>query len=349
MLVDRRAFDFTKRIVRPDGEIRRIRCVGVPDTRGETFQGFLGSGMDVTEQERLTEELRLSEHYLSEGERLAHMGTWAFNPSGFFDHWSHELFQIYGMDPAKEAPSLEDYLACVHPQDREFMASLIQRVVADASGCDVTKRIVRSHGEVRYVRCVGVPVVEDGTLQKIVGTAMDVTEHELLTEELRTREAYLAEAQRLSHTGSFRWRPDSGEIVWSDENYRIFEYDRAITPTMDLIVQRVHPEDRAGFQEVVNQASLRGTDFEHTYRLLMPDGRVKHFHALAHATRDESGHVEFLGAGTDIRAQERRRESPGTRSRAPADVRPCTPVSRRFRSTSRTSLRQPRRARLPRS
>src|SRR5713101_3548740 len=162
ILVDHRAFDFTKRIVRPDGKIRSVRCVSVPVTQGGTFQGFLGTGMDVTEQEQLTEELRLSEHYLSEGERLAHMGSWAFNPSGFFDYWSHELFQIYGLNPVKEAPTLEDYLACIHPQDREFMASLIQRMLADASGCDVTKRILRPNGELRYIRCVGSAVVENG-------------------------------------------------------------------------------------------------------------------------------------------------------------------------------------------
>ena len=307
MLTDHRGFDFTKRIVRPDGEIRLVRCVGVPVTDGVTFQGFVGTGMDVTEQGQLTEELRQSEYYLAEGQRLAHMGSWVFDPAGFFSYWSRELFQIYGLDPAKEAPSLQEYLACVHPQDREFMESLIQRVLADASGCDVTKRIVRPNGELRYVRCVGTPMV-NGTMQRIVGTAIDVTDHELLTQELRRREAYLAEAQRLSHTGSFGWKPDSGEIVWSDESYRIFEYDRSVTPTMDLIVQRVHPEDRTDFQEVVNQASLRGTDFEHTYRLLMPDGRVKHFHALAHATQDECGNREFLGAGTDITSVKRAEE-----------------------------------------
>ncbi len=69
-------------------------------------------------------------------------------------------------------------------------------------------------------------------------------EHELLTQELRRREAYLAEAQRLSHTGSFGWKPDTGEIVWSDETYRIFEYDHAVKPTIDSVAQRVHPEDR---------------------------------------------------------------------------------------------------------
>ena len=308
MLDDHLAFDFTKRIVRPDGEIRRIRCVGIPVTQGGTFEGFLGTGMDVTEQERLTEELRLSEHYLAEGQRLGHMGSWVFDPAGFFDHWSHELFQIYGLDPAKEPPSLEEYLACIHPQDREFMRSLIERMLAQASGCDVTKRIVRPNGELRYIRCVGIPVVENSALQRIVGTAMDVTEHELLTKELRRREAYLAEAQRLTQTGSFGWKSDSGEIVWSDETYRIFEYDHAVKPTIDLLVQRVHPEDRPDFLKVIESASAGATQFEHTYRWLLPDGRVKHVHAVAHALQDASGNREFVGAATDVTSIKRAEE-----------------------------------------
>src|SRR6266446_555892 len=315
MLDDHLAFDFTKRIVRPDGEIRHLRCVGVPGTKGGTFEGFLGTGMDVTEQERLTEELRLSEQYLSEGQRLAHMGSWAFNPSGFFSHWSRELFNIYGLDPQKGAPNLEEYLALMHPQDREFMRSLIKKMVAEALGCDVTKRIVRPNGEVRYVRCVGAPVVENGTLKRIVGTAMDVTEHELLTQELRRREAYLAEAQRLSQTGSFGWRPDCGEIVWSDETYRIFEYDHAVKPTIDLLVQRVHPEDRPDFLKVIENASAGATQFEHTYRWLLPDGSVKHVHAVAHALQDASGNREFVGAATDITERKAAEEARGVLSR----------------------------------
>jgi PAS domain S-box-containing protein len=313
MLDDHLAFDFTKRIVRPDGEIRHVRCVGVPVAQGEIFQGFLGTGMDVTEQERLTEELRLSEHYLSEGQRLAHMGSWVLDPAGSFPYWSHELFHMYGLDPAKEGPSLVEYLALIHPQDREFMRSLIKKMVAEVLGCDVIKRIVRPNGELRYIRCVGTPVVEGGTLQRIIGTAMDVTEHELLTQELRRREAYLTEAQRLSHTGSFGWRPDSGEVVWSDETYRIFECDHAVKPTIDFLVQRVHPENRPNFLKVIESASAGATQFEHTYRLLLPDGSVKHVHALAHSLQDASGNREFVGAATDVtsikRAEEELRKS----------------------------------------
>ncbi len=173
-------------------------------------------------------------------------------------------------------------------------------MIAEASECDVIKRIVRPNGEVRHIRCVGAPVLENGTLKRIVGNDIDVTEHELLTRELRQREAYLAEAQRLSHTGSFGWNPDTGETVWSDETYRIFEYNCARKPTLDMVVQRLHPQDRALAQQVIDRASQTVTDFEHEYRLLLADGRVKHVHAIAHALQDASGNREFIGAVTDI-------------------------------------------------
>src|SRR5712671_4695289 len=292
------------RLRRFDGAYRwfLFRANPLRDESGKIVKWY-GTNVDIEDRKRAEEELRRSEFYLSEGQRLAHMGSWVLDAAGCFPYWSHELFHIYGLGPAKEGPSFEEYLARIHPQDREFMRSLINRMIAEASGCDVTKRIVRPSGEVRYVRCVGVRTVENGTLKRIVGSAIDVTEHELLTQELRRREAYLTEAQRLSHTGSFGWRPDSGEIVWSDETYRVFEYDRSVKPTIDSVVQRVHPQDRADFQKVIADASRGATDFEHTYRLLLPDGRVKHVHALAHALQDASGNREFVGAVTDITEQ----------------------------------------------
>src|SRR6266481_5722253 len=130
-----------------------------------------------------------------------------------------------------------------------------------------------------------------------------LAELEQIRSKLQQSEAYLAEAQRLTHTGSFGWYVSSGEIVWSDETYRIFEYDRSVKPTIDSVVQRVHPQDRADFQKVIADASRGATDFEHTYRLLLPDGRVKHVHAIAHALQDASGNREFVGAVTDITEQ----------------------------------------------
>ncbi|HTF70280.1 MAG TPA: PAS domain S-box protein, partial [Edaphobacter sp.] len=280
-----------------DGQYRWHLLRGVPlrDEDGNILKWY-GVLTDIGDRKRAEEALQRDEHYLVEGQRLAHMGSWVFNPAGFFSHWSSELLRIYGLE---EAHRLEVHLALVHPQDLESMKSFIEQAVAQASGLDVTKGIVRHDGEVRYIRWVGAPVVEDGTLQRIVGTAIDVTEHELLSQELRRREAYLAGAQRLSHTGSFGWKPDDGEIVWSDETYSIFEYDRAEKPTMNMVFQRIHPQDRAVVQQVIDHAS-RSTDFEHEYRLVIPSGAIKHIHVRAHALPNSSGNIEIVGVVTDI-------------------------------------------------
>ncbi|SDT50033.1 PAS domain-containing protein [Bradyrhizobium canariense] len=113
-------------------------------------------------------------------------------------------------------------------------------------------------------------------------------------------EMHLTEAQRLSRTGSFGWNISTGEIFWSDETFRILQYDRAARPSLELLFQRTHPEDRAAVQKTIQQASSDGNDFDHEYRLLMPDGSVKYLHAVAHAVRDESGEIEFVGAMTDV-------------------------------------------------
>ena len=116
-------------------------------------------------------------------------------------------------------------------------------------------------------------------------------------------EMYLTEAQRLTRTGSFGWDVSTGtNFFWSDQTFRIFEFDRATKPTVELVLQRVHPEDRAAVQAMVDRVSNEDKDFEHQYRLLMPDGSVKHVHAMARATKDEYGRVEFIGAITDVTA-----------------------------------------------
>src|SRR5205823_1884615 len=160
--------------------------------------------------------------------------------------------------------------------------------------------------EKEYFRKDGsrVPVLVGGALfeggNEGVGFVLDLSEQKRAEEALRKSESYLAEAQRLSHTGSFGWRPDAEEVVWSDETYRIFEYDSRLKPTIDSVVQRVHPEDRARVQQVIECASQTGTDFEHENRLLLPDGQVKYVHAIAHAVQNASGDREFIGAVTDI-------------------------------------------------
>src|SRR5271155_4059502 len=296
-------FDATKRIVRPDGQVRYIRCAGVRFADSRSLKKYVGSAIDVTEQELLTQELRRREAYLAEAQRMSHTGSWAWNLRTGALFWSEEIFRIYGFNPQEIGPSWAQFLERVHPEDR---AQIEQRAKTETTRKEWADshgdfRIVLPDGTIKHLHSVAHPAKDSsGEITEIIGTVMDVTEHELLTQELRRREAYLAEAQRLSHTGTFGWKAASGELFWSDETFRIFEYDRTVKPTLDSVVQRVHPEGRADVKEVIHRALAGAPEFEHAYRLLMPDGRIKHVHAIAHAAQNASGDVEFIGAVSDI-------------------------------------------------
>jgi PAS domain S-box-containing protein len=118
---------------------------------------------------------------------------------------------------------------------------------------------------------------------------------------LRRSEIYLSEAQRLSQTGSFGWDVSNSKIYWSEETYRIFEYDRPTEPTLELLLERTHPDDREMVRKLIDRVSNQRKDFDYEQRLLMPDGSVKYLRVVGHpSTKDEWGRVEFVGAVTDI-------------------------------------------------
>ena len=179
---------------------------------------------------------------------------------------------------------------------------------------------------------------------------------QLTAEKLKRSEAYLSEAQRLSHTGSFGWSVPSGDIYWSEETYNIFEYDHAVKPTLELVIERIHPEDRDLAAQII-RAATEGTDVDAEHRLLMPDGRVKDLRVLVRGLKTSSSSSEIVGAVTDVtatkQAERTLRESeapawdfgsaapslnrmeavcgqPLTLSAAPAFISHCPPPPNRF-------------------
>src|SRR5262245_61897536 len=138
---------------------------------------------------------------------------------------------------------------------------------------------------------------------RMVGFTTDVTRRKLIEEELRRSEEFLAQAQQLSRTGSFSWRVATDKITWSDELYRIYELKPGIAVTLDVIRSRVHPEDLTLYEKMVEQARNGADDFEWHYRLLMPNGSIKYMHAVAHASRDQSGQLEYIAAVRDVTAR----------------------------------------------
>src|SRR5690348_13966179 len=283
--------DCEHRLIRPSGEMRIVHSLGdlKKDSSGRPYQMF-GTTQDITDRKRAEEALQRTQFYLSEGERLAHMGSWASKDLGIRwsntlgIYWSDEVYKIYGFDPQNGPPNLEQYLAAVHPDDRAFMAETIRVMHEQRSGCDVTKRIVRPDGEVRYVRCVGVPVFKDGVFEAFHGTTIDVTEQELLTQELRREQAYLAEAQSLTHTGSWASNLVTRQVFHSsEENNRLYGFDVSQNPNpFDLHYNSILAEDEPALTTKLETAIRSGADFDVEYRIRRSDGAIRFLRGIGH-------------------------------------------------------------------
>src|SRR5216684_3819557 len=293
--------DAEHRIVRPGGEVRTVNSQGdlKRDASGQPYQMF-GTVQDITDRKRTEEALQRTQLYLSEGQRLAHMGSWAFNAAGF-EYWSSELFQVHGLDPSGKPPTIESYLDLVHPEDREFMEREIKKMLTDHRGFDFTKRIVRPDGKTRYLRCVGVPVTEGLTFKGFVGTGIDVTEQELLTQELRREKAYLAEGQRLTNTGSWASNLVTRQVFHSsDENARLYGFDpgQGAIP-FERFYNSIHTEDEPALRAKLEGAIRAGTDYDVEFRICRPDSTIRFLRGIGH--HDPSGEVgEYVGITMDI-------------------------------------------------
>jgi len=191
------------------------------------------------------------------------------------------------------------------------MAETIKTMLQEHCGCDVTKRIVRPDRQVRYVRCVASPVIEQEVFKGFLGTAMDVTEQELLTRELRREQVYLSEAQSLAHIGSWATNFATGQILYiSDETFRLYGFDPRQGPVpYERFYATVHPEDEPAVKADLENAIRTSTDYDHEFRICLPDGSIRFHRAIGH--RNPAGEIgEYVGITMDItelkRAEEER-------------------------------------------
>ena len=229
--------------------------------------------------------------------------VWSARPDGSIDFGNRRLLEYTGL-------ALEDVRDWVrtaewHPADA-ILTEDGHAALAAGQPFNREARLRRADGEYRWFLLHAVPLRDEtGRIVRWYGTTTDIEDRKRAEEALRRSEGYLAEAQRLSRTGSFGWNVFTGELFWSEESFRIFGYDRAIKPTLQLVLQRVHPDDLVFVQERVRRVSEEGKDWNLEHRLLMPGGAVRHLHVMARASRDESGNLEFIGAVMDVTTTKR--------------------------------------------
>jgi PAS domain S-box-containing protein len=293
-------FDIVYRLRRFDGVYRWFegRHRPLKDVDGCVVRWCV-SVNDIDDRKRAEEALAASERNLKLSIDTTPALMWSTGPDGTADSVNQHYVDYVGR-PAEQLLGL-GWTAAVHPEDMAGLATTWQSILASGQGGSAEARFRRHDGEYRWLLLRVNPLRdEDGSIVRWYGINTDIEDRNRAEEERRRSEAFLAEAQRLSSTGSFSWRLESDDITFSDELYRIFEFETHTPPTLERIGARIHPEDIPLLTEKLRLARVGVNDHDYDIRLQMPDGRIRYLRTVARAIPHPCGGLEYLGMIQDV-------------------------------------------------
>jgi PAS domain S-box-containing protein len=309
----RRQFQIEKQHRRKDGSLIWVsnNVSLVPGTE-RVPRFIMALSEDITQRKRAEDALRSSEAFLLDAQRLTRTCSWRHELLSGKVTMSPEGLPMYGIEPDDDASSVDFYFGRVHPKDRPEVEQVYATALLRKTDFEAHFRIVHPDGTIVHTHSIGHPILnERGDVVEFVGASIDITEHHRAEQALRRSEAYLAEAQRLSKTGSWAYNPAAEKaIYWSDEMLRMFGLDphRSNFPDGEEFLRLMHPEDRDRFNELYERSRIQKTDWNMDYRIVLPDGAIKHLHVVGHPVLNESGDLmEFVGTAIDVTEHHRAR------------------------------------------
>ncbi|MDI7925238.1 PAS domain-containing protein [Ferirhizobium litorale] len=293
--------------------IYKLECVGPTDEELELIDRFAklsGIAMERAESDAKlaasTMELQRANHFLAGGQRLSKTGSFSLDTTTGEQVWSDENYRIWEFEPTVP-PTMQMVLAAIHPDDRDTAYNAFEDAVRERKDVEIVYRIITPRGGVKHLHTVMEIIPEFTEHVVYLGSSQDVTESRLAEAALRESEANLARAnvhlsaaQQLSQTGSFRWDAETLELTWSDENYRIWDFDPAVPPTMEMIVEAFHPDDREATMTAIEEAARTRSAFDAHYRVVTRDGSVKYLHTVSMPVPEIRSHAVFLGSTQDV-------------------------------------------------
>jgi PAS domain S-box-containing protein len=294
-------YDIEHRCRRADGVYRwfQARALPVRDTAGR-ITGWYVLLTDIDDRKRAEDAIRASERNLYQTINTIPALAWSARPDGSADFFNQHYLDYVGLS----AEQVKDcgWMAAIHPDDLNDVMAVLRRMIAEDQPAECEGRLRRFDGKYRWFLFRTNPLRdESGKTFKWYGIKTDIDDRKRAEEELRRSEAFLAEGQRLTLSGSFLWRLDTDEITFSEQLYRIHEFDRDSPVTLDRIRSRIHPEDLPLLAEKIHGARTGGNHaLNYEIRLRMPNGSVKYLRTIAHGARDRDGRLEIIGAVQDV-------------------------------------------------
>jgi PAS domain S-box-containing protein len=252
------------------------------------------------------ERLKASERELRSIIRTIPTMLWSAAPDGSVDFFNPRWLDYTGLSPDQSRDWR--WSSAIHPDDLSRLTDAWQSILVSGESGEAEARLRHFSGEYRWFLFRANPLRdESGNIVKWYGINLDIEDRKRAEEALRRSESYLAEAQRLSQTGSWAWSPDQDIRYWSEECYRVLSFDpQDGLPRFEEFLQRIHPDDQPSFRELIQTAIREKAEWEVDYRIMHPDGPVKDIHVVGHPVLSTCGHlVEFVGTVIDV--TERRR------------------------------------------
>jgi PAS domain S-box-containing protein len=315
-LDEKKGYSIAYRIVLPDGAVKHLESIGQPvfSASGELVE-VVATQIDVTGRKRAEDALRESEYKLRQIIETVPGLVWSLAPDGEPTHFNQRFLDFFGkpFEDFKQG----GWLALIHPDDVPETERAFSHAIQTGTSYRGVLRFRRADGEYRWHEGRGEPLHDQqGRIVQWYGLSVDIDEAKKAEEQLRRSEANLAEAQRLSHTGSWVINPATTKILyWSEESYRIWGFDPVQgLPNRETVWRRIHPADRDRMYKETQEALRQKRDYKVDFRIVLPDGTVKYLEAIGHHLFSEHGDlVQVVGTNVDVterkRAEQALRES----------------------------------------
>lgn len=291
------------RIVLPDGQTKFIREFAYPfmDSAGKV-QGLFGISQDITDYKRIQAELLHIQNSLEHAQAIAKLGSWELDLLSNRNLWSKEMYVLYERDPSLGAPTLEEYVDLIDPDDRDKFLGFHRLAIESGQPVDFEVRIHRKNAFVQtyHVRIYPVKDAQDNVV-RLMTTHQDITESKRKELALQTSEALLREAQRAAKLGVWQWDLENNQITLSDELYEIYGVPEGESLGLENILAMIHPEDQARVRQVAAQTALEKDPVQIDFRVITPDGSEKYVVMHSHGMQNaENKVVRRFGTVQDI-------------------------------------------------